>query len=376
MIKTLGTRYPELGRLRLGDKGPKGEPRKGEFLRFSSNDEVVLKALASQLGGTVVPWPNGEQTHHLTTESATVDVFLPPDPVDTAYELWGSGGCSRRCDGERCTFLNTGPQGPFMDTADCLCLEEGKVPGDRQDREACNVTVRLRLVIPDVPGVGVWICTSHSIYAAMELPGQINVLESAMGGSGGLIPATFAIEHRSEKKPYEKYPRKYIVPVLRVRASLAALAAAHANGNGVVNGANPGALAAAPAALEAGSDTPAAGSGDPQPTAPEATATTRSGATPPASRTSKPATPPSAPAGSSPAGAADNPRPFLRVNRTRARRLWPDDTAEAIELRLDTITEEVTDGRLTRFADVTEPGDANAVLAELGRIAEGAGAAS
>jgi hypothetical protein len=226
-IRSLPARYPELGRIRLGSKGPKGEPRKGKFLRFSSDDEVVLKALADQLGGEVMPWEDdkAEQAWHLTTESASIPILLPPDPIDTTYEKWGSGGIAKRCDGERCLMPMQSPDGGHMVERDCACLAEGLVPGDRDDQKegACQVTVRLRLIIPSVPGLGAWLCTSHSIYAAMELPGQIELLQ-AMSGRGRLVPADFAIEPRTEKKPWEKYKRDYIVPVLRVRASLAQLA--------------------------------------------------------------------------------------------------------------------------------------------------------
>lgn len=225
-IANLPARYPELGRIRLGSKGPKGEPRKGKTLRFSSDDRIVLDELARQLGGEVKPWNDdkAEQAWHLTTESASVPVLLPPDPIDTTYEKWGSGGIAKRCDGERCIMPMPSTDGGHMVESDCACLADGLVPGDRDDqkRGACQVTVRLRLIIPSVPGLGAWLCTSHSIYAAMELPGQVELLQ-AMSGRGRLVPADFAIEPRTEKKPWEKYKRDYIVPVLRVRASLAQL---------------------------------------------------------------------------------------------------------------------------------------------------------
>lgn len=220
-IRNLPARYPELGRIRFGDKGPKGEPRKGKTLRFSSNDDVTLKALASQHGGDVIPWENGEQAWHLVTETVSIPVFLPADPIDTWYEKWGKGGIHRRCDGERCTRPVINEDGGFMEEVDCLCLSEGMTPGDREDvkQGACQVTVRLRVVIPDVPGIGIWMATSHSIYAALELPGQVALLD-AMRDRGQLVPAELAIDARTEKKPWEKFKREYIVPVIRVRSSL------------------------------------------------------------------------------------------------------------------------------------------------------------
>lgn len=225
MIRNLPSRYPEIGRIRLGEKEVTDEgkerPKKGTNLRFTSNDEVALKALASQHGGDVVAWEKGEQTYQLVTESPFVPVLLPPDPVDTTYERWGSGGCQRRCDGERVVVPVTNDEGGYLEERDCMCIAEGLIPGERG--KACSVTVRVRLVLPDVPGIGMWLCTSHSIYAAMELPGQAALLE-AMRSRGALIPAEFGIEQRREKKPWERYAREFIVPVLRIRASLAELA--------------------------------------------------------------------------------------------------------------------------------------------------------
>lgn len=230
-IKTMPSRYPIIGRIRLGEKtttkSGREAPKKGETLRFTCDDEVTLKAIASQLGGEIEPWEKGEQAFQLTSESAFVNVFLPVDPIDTSYERWGSGGCQRRCDGERCVYPQMSGDGGHLAEDDCLCINEGLTPGDRNDIKdgACQVTVRLRLVLPDVPGIGAWLCTSHSKYAAMELPGQVNLLD-AMRERGQLVPAEFGIEQRSEKKAWEKYKRDYIVPVLRVRASLRQLGTA------------------------------------------------------------------------------------------------------------------------------------------------------
>lgn len=232
-IKNLPVRYSELGRCRLGEKvtttkdGKKvTRPTKGEYLRFTSNDRLYLEALAAKYGGTVEEWPDGEQLFQLTTESAFVSVLLPPDPIDTSYERWGSGGIAKRCDGELALVPVQDGEGGFMEERPCLCRAEELIPGDRADMKkgACQVTLRMRLVLPDVPGIGVWLCTSHSIYGAMELPGQVELLQT-IAAKGILIPAEFGIEKRTEKKPWERYARDFIVPVLRVRASLADLAA-------------------------------------------------------------------------------------------------------------------------------------------------------
>ncbi len=246
-IRNLNERYPELGRIRLGDRelmpSKKERPRKLTQLRFTSNDEVALKALASQHGGDVKPWEKGEQTFELYTETALVPVMLPPDPLgDTPiYERWGSGGVQRRCDGERCLIPRNTDDGGEMVEVDCVCLSEGLIPGDNKEPKACKVTIRLRLVLPDVPGLGVWLCTSHSWIGALELPGQVALLDS-LRSRGQLIPAEFGIEQRTVKKPWESFTREFIVPVIRVRQSLTQITAGQIT---------PPALAARPVAIAA-----------------------------------------------------------------------------------------------------------------------------
>ena len=238
-IKNLGdrARFPELGRIRLGDRelvetkgGKKVErPKKGDTLRFTSNDETALKAIASQHGGEVEPWEKGEQAWQLTSETQWIEALLPPDPLaDTPiYERWGSGGVQRRCDGERCLVPVGDNTGGHLEEADCACLAEGLIPGDAKDTKACKVTLRIRLVLPYVPGLGVWLCTSHSWLGALELPGQVAVID-AMRERGQLIAVRFGIEHRSVKKPWESYTREFIVPSVRVDHSLAQLQSAGA----------------------------------------------------------------------------------------------------------------------------------------------------
>lgn len=227
MIKNLPQRPPELGRIRLGEKeeatrqsgGTYTKPGQLDTLRFSSNDARALAAIASQHGGVVRPWPDGEQTHELVSETTTIPVMLGADPIDCAYERWGSGGIARRCDGQDCLV----PAGEAMAEKPCECMTQGMVPHEDRDAGACVITVRLRLILPDVPGLGIWLCTSHSYIAATELPAQVEMLQ-AVAERGRVIHADFAIEARTLKKPHEKYERRFNVPVLRIRESLSQLA--------------------------------------------------------------------------------------------------------------------------------------------------------
>lgn len=220
-IANLPVKYPEIGRIRLGiQEEGKRNPTALDRFRFTSADEMVIKAVASLYGGETRKW---DKQFEVVSDSNSLDILLPADPIFAAYEKWGSGGNQRRCDGERCMVPVQSPDGGYIDEVDCLCDTEGKVPGE--DRDACNITVRLKVVLPRVPGFGIWMMTTGSIYAAMELPAQVGLIESIRRGAGVNIPCDLVLEYREEKRTYEKYARKYHVPVLRVRESVERLTA-------------------------------------------------------------------------------------------------------------------------------------------------------
>jgi len=185
--------------------------------RFTSDREDAIRAVAEIYGGDPHPWSDRTGEWEVFTEADTLAVQLPADPLFAAYELWGSGGCQRRCDGERCVVPVQDPQGGHLDEVDCLCEQENKEPGDK---DACGVTVRLKVVLPDVPGIGVWMLTSGSVYAAMELPGICDLIDGLRMRSGLLIPCHLELQYREEKRPYEKFKRQYHVPTLHVAGSI------------------------------------------------------------------------------------------------------------------------------------------------------------
>src|ERR1051325_761123 len=96
-------RFMQLGRVRLGEKGPKGEPKKLSTFRFTSASERLLNAVAARYGGTVSPWAAAPDDGYfqVTTEATSLDIILPPtfseeDGSPTTsysqwYELWSRG---------------------------------------------------------------------------------------------------------------------------------------------------------------------------------------------------------------------------------------------------------------------------------------------
>lgn len=209
-ILTLQREMRELGRIRTGvqvaSKGRTGtRPAKIETFRLTSDKRALLDAAAEIYRGTVEPWqsPNGPQWQLITTTD-TLDILVPPgQSVEQWMEMWGGGGCLRRCNG----ITNV------LDMSSCAC------PADVEKRlelaadgRACKATTRLWVMLPALPDIGRWRLESHSYYAALELPGAAMVLERATR-EGNYIPAFLRLQQRQTRRP-GKPTLKYGIPII------------------------------------------------------------------------------------------------------------------------------------------------------------------
>jgi hypothetical protein len=218
----------ELGRIRTGDQvefqdqtgKTKLRPRKLETFRLTSPSRLLIDAVAAAYGGQVSGW--GEQWQVVvTTES--LPIMLPPGQgLSQWYELWSGGGCQRRCDGLRQAIVDE----------PCACPAD---KGERRDLaakgQACKPTTRLNVVLPELPGLGVWRLESHGYYAAVELAGTAEYLAMATA-AGHRIPARLRLVKREMKRPAtgrDGQPtiqtRKFAVPTIDLDMRIADLLA-------------------------------------------------------------------------------------------------------------------------------------------------------
>ena len=207
-ILTLQQRAREVGRIRLGEQveTAKGgtRPARLETFRFTSPSEAAINAIADLYGGDPRPWGDGQ--HEVITKAKEIEVAVPTgfDPVSQSYEMWSAGGCTRRCDG----------QTEYISGGACMCdaelLEQG-------DASVCKPTLRVSLLLPDVPLVGVWRLETHGYYANTELPAMIAMLQAVPRHVRG----TLRLEKRSVKR--DGKTRTFPVPVLDVHVSMAAI---------------------------------------------------------------------------------------------------------------------------------------------------------
>jgi hypothetical protein len=248
----LQRRGAEIGRIRIGalvaTAGGKTRPMKLESFRFTTNNPHAAQAVADLFGGEVKPWAGGSQNYEVYTTTTSMDVMVPATDgaLSQAYELWSGGGCQRRCDSVT-EQIGGGP---------CVC------PADIAERmalaakgQACKPITRVSVILPDLPGLGVWRYQSGGYNAAHELGATAELLQRARE-EGAIIPATMRLEQRETKTGTETH--KFAVVVIDVRATIRELV------EGTVGGTLAQALPPAPSsdvkAIEA-PKTPASGPG-------------------------------------------------------------------------------------------------------------------
>ncbi len=200
-------RLPEVGRIRLGEKkGEKGYPAKLEAFRFTSRDRALMEIVAERFGGKVREWLSDEGPQwQVYSDAKSLEVIVPKAELAFSqwFENWDGAVCRRRCDGHR----------EIIGERACVC---------DPDNRACLPTTRLNVMLPDIPGMGVWRVESHGFNAAAEILGTI---ELAAASGATLLPATLMLAQRSKRRIDPKNSAKvvtnrFVVPVLVINASL------------------------------------------------------------------------------------------------------------------------------------------------------------
>lgn len=215
-IIELQRRMRQLGEIRIGrvvDTGkvsqktgrPILRPEKLDRFRLTSASRPLLEEVAALYGGEVQAWTpanGGPSEWEVYTEADRLPVLVPPrDPVTQWYELYKGSKCVRRCDGVT----------EQKSDRPCLC---------DPDRRDCQITTRLNVMLRDVPGLGVWLLTTHGYYAAVELPEVAQFL----AGTRGYVDAWLAMEEKQVVRDNGEVAR-FMVPKLDVAVTPAQLLA-------------------------------------------------------------------------------------------------------------------------------------------------------
>jgi hypothetical protein len=242
-ILDIQRRGQQIGRIRIGqqvavikdgkDTG-KTRPARLDTFRLTTGSRHEAAAIAELLGGEVREW-NGEW--EVITSRDEISVMVPPrdQVISQWYEMWNKGGAIRRCDSRR-EQISGGP---------CLCPHAD----DHEDREAvdraalrradlarmsppqaCKLATRISVMIPDLPGLGVFRLDTSSYYAATEI-GDAAALLQAARDRGVFLPAILRIEQRTRVAGGQT--KKFPVPVLEVLSTFRQIATGQLDGAGI-----------------------------------------------------------------------------------------------------------------------------------------------
>lgn len=208
------------GEIRIGDsvvvEGKKGrQPRRLRTFKFTVPTEAMARKVAGLYGGDVIPWDRKEGHFAVVTARSAVEVYVPVrgTVTDSMMELWDGPVRKRWCDG-RTERMSGGP---------CKC------PPDRAERdrlskllhpEACKPRTKIRVTIPELPGLGQFQLSTGSVNALEETGDASKVMEVFRDADGAWVPAVLRIEWRQRVGDASPYP----VPVLEIGASLVQLA--------------------------------------------------------------------------------------------------------------------------------------------------------
>jgi Recombination directionality factor-like len=228
-------RGQQIGRLRIGQKVATGKtdkngdeimrPARLDTWRLTTASRLEAEAIAARFGGDVRDW---EHEFEVITSATEIPVTVPPrdEVISQWYEMWNKGGCLRRCDSQTEQISGKACLCPhaedLSDTEESArkALERADL-AKRNPPQACKLVTRINVMIPDLPGLGVFRLDTGSYYAAVEIGDTARLLQMARD-KGVFLPAMLRIEQRQRVAGGQT--KKYPVPVLEVLATFRDLA--------------------------------------------------------------------------------------------------------------------------------------------------------
>lgn len=195
-------RFPRIGKIRLGIKkvSQKGNeyPSQTDYFVVDPEDGVTSPVAAAAFTKVYGPKPR------------EIDILFPTDDRAQLFPQWlkryGSGsGLVCKGDGEQAQAVNkeTG------ELVDVTCNPE-ECPAYKADPPQCRRVGSLQFLLPQVPGLGVWVVETTSWYSIVNLNSGMEFISCLTGGRIAMIPLKLRL------KPQEVAPggKKKIVHVL------------------------------------------------------------------------------------------------------------------------------------------------------------------
>jgi hypothetical protein len=217
-----------IGQIKAGDKDERGLPRRLSGFRFTTHAQNVAFEVAEFFGGEE-PRPWGRQWE-VYTKTSDIAIALPPGDlvISQAMMRWSGGGPVMVCDGVNTSQPERGPcqcpqpDDPEDETSVWEAIGKRRKLAGQKTPRGCYPYTWINVCLPDIGGgSAVWQLLSKSENAAAEIIQQAALLEQARA-AGQYLPARLALEYREAR--VEGMLRQYNVPVLRVDASIRAIA--------------------------------------------------------------------------------------------------------------------------------------------------------
>lgn len=217
-----------IGQIKAGDKDEKGFPRRLAGFRFTTHAPNVAAEVAEFFGGEQ-PRPWGKQWE-VYTKVSDIAIALPPGDlvISQAMMRWSGGGPTMVCDGVNTSQPQRGPcqcpqpEDPGDEDSVWEAIRERRKLASQKTPRGCFPYTWINVCLPDIGGgSAVWQLLSKSENAAAEIIQQAALLERART-AGQYLPARLALEYREAR--VDGMLRQYNVPVLRVDASIRAIA--------------------------------------------------------------------------------------------------------------------------------------------------------
>lgn len=222
-------RSQEIGRLRIGQTlvSAKGRryPSRLDTFRFTTRSRLAAAAVAEVYGGTMGDWEGYEGFYEVITKADALGVMVPPhDDFTTSFmEAWQGGKPKRRCDGQL-ERIGGGacicPHTTSDDGEDVLDLVKIMEMAERRE-DVCKPVTRISVILPELPGLGVWRLDTSSVYALMEIQDAAGLLTAARDKKIP-VPAMLRIDQR--KRVTQTETKRFPVPVLEIAVSFRELA--------------------------------------------------------------------------------------------------------------------------------------------------------
>ena len=165
---------------------PQDAPGRLDTFRFTTGSRYIADAIAELYGGRSATWDTRPvRGHHHRVRDQFVTVPPRDQVISQWYEMWTAGGlpsaaatrsASRSAAARACART---PKTPTNDDEVANAAAQRARLAKLNPPQACKLVTRINVMIPDLPGLGVFRLDTHSFYAAVEIGDEAALMQPA-----------------------------------------------------------------------------------------------------------------------------------------------------------------------------------------------------